>query len=91
MGTGPTAGGRVVFAASNPDFAPKQLYIYGILAIADPAAVSGVMNFYSTCWGWNNPINGTKTNITSKVKWLKNEIWYENKKKDTYHDDNVDK
>lgn len=58
VGTGPTAGGRVVFAASNPDFAPKQLYIYGILAIADPAAVSGVTNFYSTCWGWHNPING---------------------------------
>ena len=54
IGSGPTAGGKVVFATPNPDFVPKRVHIYGTLAIADPAAMSGVTNFCSSCWGWQN-------------------------------------
>ena len=55
---GSQAYGRVVFAAPNPDFAPKQLNISGEVAIADPRAVETVPKFYSSCWGWGTSVNG---------------------------------
>ncbi len=55
---GSQAYGRVVFAAPNPDFAPKQLNISGEVAIADPRAMEFVKKFYSGCWAWSQSING---------------------------------
>ena len=81
VGAGPTAGGRVVFAASSPDFVPKMVAISGTLAIADPAALSGVTNFSASCWGWSD-FNGYKIekccrfiNETDKPAVINSEIF----------------
>lgn len=55
---GSQAYGRVVFAAPNPDFSPKQLTISGEVAMADPRAFEAVPKFYSGCWGWGTSVNG---------------------------------
>ena len=55
---GSQAYGRIVFAAPNPDFAPKRVDISGEVAMADPRAFEAVPKFYSGCWGWGNKVNG---------------------------------
>ena len=58
---GSQAYGRVVFAAPNPDFAPKQLTISGEVALAHPRALEAVKKFYSNCWSWTQSVNGFKS------------------------------
>ena len=55
---GSQAYGRIVFAAPNPDFAPKRVDISGEVAMADPRAFEAVPKFYSGCWGWGQSVNG---------------------------------
>ena len=55
---GSQAYGRVVFAAPNPDFAPKRVDISGEVAMADPRAFEAVPKFYSVCWAWGQSVNG---------------------------------
>lgn len=55
---GSQAYGRIVFAAPNPDFAPKRVDISGEVAMADPRAFESVPKFYSACWAWSQSING---------------------------------
>lgn len=55
---GSQAYGRVVFAAPNPDFAPKSINIQGEFAIAHPRAAEAVPKFTSSCWGWGTSVNG---------------------------------
>ena len=58
VGNRENAHGRIVFAAPNPDFVPKQLKLYGEVAIADPRGLEAVPKFYSDCWAWNTSVNG---------------------------------
>lgn len=58
---GSQAYGRVVFAAANPDFAPKQLTISGEVALGHPRALEAVKKFYSNCWAWTQSVNGFKS------------------------------
>ena len=55
---GSQAYGRIVFAAPNPDFAPKRVDISGEVAMADPRAFEAVPKFYSACWSWPQSVNG---------------------------------
>ncbi len=55
---GSQAYGRIVFAAPNPDFAPKRVDISGEVAMADPRAFEAVPKFYSACWAWGQSVNG---------------------------------
>ena len=55
---GSQAYGRVVLAAPDPDFAPKQLTISGELGLADPRAAEAVQKFFSSCWAWGTTVNG---------------------------------
>ncbi len=55
---GSQAYGRIVFAAPNPDFAPKRVDISGEVAMADPRAFEAVPKFYSGCWAWGQNVNG---------------------------------
>ena len=58
VGNRDNAHGCIVFTAPNPDFAPKQLKVYGEVAFTDPRAFEAVPKFYSDCWAWSTSVNG---------------------------------